>query len=170
MHQCHFALDCGVGVGTAAVVDLPAMVGPFDAQHPTWVSLNVPWSIEATAQCLYKCMSSTMQHWTSDDISYALMLFLNQFLGSPINWVKHTMEATWEKDPICNAQEFISMITKCQDCIVNCLQEPLCQSCIGKLMQIDPNNQVTSYQTIVSYKSEALHDFFQVYHDPTQCL
>jgi hypothetical protein len=54
-------------------------------------------------------MEGLFDRWTSDDFTVALMLFLNRFSGSAVDWVKDSADATWEKGPIRNAQEFYQM-------------------------------------------------------------
>ena len=86
------------------------------------------------------------------------MIFFNQYCGS-IDWVKYSIDATWEKGPVENAKEFYSMITKCGDCITKCLADEKCKKCLDELTEVDTRDQVASYRTIVSYESELLKDF-----------
>jgi hypothetical protein len=87
------------------------------------------------------------------------MIFLNRFSGSEVDWVKHSIDATWEKDPLRNAQELYSMVSTCGDCIQECVKDDKCRECIGKLAAVDTRDQVASYRTIVSYESKLLSDF-----------
>lgn len=151
--QCHFALDCAP--------ELPSLVGPYDESIPSLRAQFLPWTMDASGKRLEERMKGSFAKWTTDDFTYAIMLFINQFSGSTIDWVKHTTEATWEKGPVRNAQEFISIFTKCNHCIQKCLSEPSCRECVGRLTQIDARDQVESYRTIVSYESEALKEFSQ---------
>merc|ERR1712127_194567 len=96
--------------------------------------------------------------WTSDDFTYALMLFFNQYVA-PIDWVKYSIDASWEKGIVQNAQEFYSMITKCGDCVAKCVADENCKECLDALTAVDTSDQVASYRTIVSYESELLRDF-----------
>lgn len=105
--QCQFALDCD----TAALsVNLPTLVGPFDkdsiSSNP---SLLLPWTDAASGKRFDEQMEGLFERWTSDDFVVALMLFLNRFSGSPVNWVKDSADATWEKGPLRNTQEFYQM-------------------------------------------------------------
>jgi hypothetical protein len=104
-------------------------------------------------------MLGLFDRWTSDDFTVALLLFFNQFSGSEIEWVKHSIDATWEKGPIRNAKEFYAMISKCGDCITNCIADENCKACLDALNAVDTRDQVMSYRTVVSYESELLRDF-----------
>ena len=147
--QSHFGLDCAK--------KLPPMVGPYDEQ-----SLNLlaqfPWTQSASAKRLQVQMEGLFDRWTSDDYGVAIMLFFN-FAVAEIDWVKHSIDATWEKGPVRNAQELSTMVSKCGDCIVKCVQDEKCKECLDKLTEIDTRDQVASYRTIVSYESELLRDF-----------
>ncbi len=151
IQKCQIALDCADS--------LPSMVGPYDEVAPSLTAAVVPWSADATAQRVKEQMEKLLNRWTSDDFTAALMIFFNSFSGSKIDWVKHSIDATWEKGPIQNAKEFYGMVSKCGDCISNCLADPTCRECIGKLTEIDSRDQVASYRAIVSYESVLLKDF-----------
>lgn len=144
------ALQCGR--------DLPAVVGPLDTNKDSLKS-RIPWTREATAKRLLEQMTDLFARWNSDDFCLALMLFLNQFSGHEIDWVKHSIDATWEKGPIRNAQELQAMITSCGDCIADCVKDDNCRECLDRLTAIDTRDQVASYRTIVSYESTLLRDF-----------
>jgi hypothetical protein len=149
--QCQFALECEKM--------LPSTVGPFDQKSPSLQSKLLPWTRDATGLRLHDQMLGLFNRWTSDDFTVALMLFFNQFSGSEIDWVKHSIDATWEKGPIRNAREFYAMVTKCGDCITTCLADEKCNECLTALNAVDTRDQVLSYRTIVSYESELLRDF-----------
>jgi len=149
--QCHFALDCGE--------DFAASVGPFDESVPSLLSSLIPWSEAASGKRLAQQMSGLFHRWTSDDFTIALMLFFHRFSGSVVPWVEHSIDATWEKGPIRNAQEFYAMVSKCGPCILNCLQDDTCRTCLEELDKLDTRDQVASYRTIVSFESELLRDF-----------
>jgi hypothetical protein len=149
--QCQFALECAKS--------LPSTVSSFDEKSPSLQSKLLPWTSDATGLRLHDQMLGLFNRWTSDDFTVALMLFFNQFSGSEIDWVKHSIDATWEKGPIRNAQEFYAMVTKCGDCITKCLADEKCNECLTALNAVDTRDQVLSYQTIVSYESELLRDF-----------
>ena len=83
---------------------------------------------------------------------------MNQFIAE-VDWVKHSIDATWEKGPIRNAREFYAMATKCGTCVADCLSDETCKECVTKLAEVDSRDQVLSYRTIVSYESELLKDF-----------
>lgn len=160
--QCQFALDCAWSVpGNNSDLLLPTFVGPYDVQSPSLASQLLPWTRHATARRLHDQMQQSFARWTSDEFCFALMIFLNEHSGSRIDWVKHSIDATWEKGPIQNAREFYGMVAKCSDCIGRCLNDDTCRECITKLSQVDTRDQVTSYRTIVSYESDLLKDFSQ---------
>lgn len=150
--MCHFALEC------AKV--LPPLVGPFDAVSPSPIRAKLfPWTEYATASRMHDQMLDLFSRWTSDEFCYALMIFLNQFSGSEIDWVKYRTDASWEKGPIKSIQEIYSMVTECSDCILPCVRDDKCRECLSKLTAIDPRDQATSYRTLVSYESELLTKF-----------
>jgi len=70
-----------------------------------------------------------------------------------------SIDATWEKGPLRNAQELATMVNKCGDCVVKCVQDEKCKECLSALTAIDTRDQVASYRTIVSYESDLLRDF-----------
>jgi hypothetical protein len=148
---CHFAVDCAQ--------ELPALVGPYDLIKPSIRSQIVPWSTDATGRRMHDQMRDLFQRYTSDDFCYALVLFLNQFSGHPIDWVRYRTDASWEKGPVQNVKEFYAMIRECGDCITPCIRDPQCRECLGKLARIDPRDQATSYRTLVSYESDLLTKF-----------
>ena len=149
--QCQFALECAKS--------LPSTVGPFDEARPSLWSKVLPWTRGATGRRLHDQMLGLFNRWTSDDVVVAIVLFFNQFSGSEIDWVKHSIDATWEKGLARNVQEFFDMFTKCGDCITKCLADEKCKECLTALTAVDSRDQVTSYKTIVSYESELLRDF-----------
>lgn len=148
---CQFALECAQ--------PLPAFVGPFDPAEPSLAATLLPWSVDATGRRMHEQMLDLFARWTSDDFCYALMVFMNQFSGSEVDWVKHRTDASWEKGPVKNAQEFYAMIDQCGDCVVPCLKDEKCRECLTKLTQLDPRDQATSYRTLVSYESDLLTKF-----------
>jgi len=150
---CQFALDCEGKKSPPS-----PFCGPYDPQSPSLSALLFPWSNDASGKRLEEQMMGLFDRWTSDDFTYALMLFFNQYVA-PIDWVKHSIDATWEKGPVRNAQEFYSMISKCGDCVAKCVQDENCKECLDALTTVDTSDQVASYRTIVSYESELLRDF-----------
>jgi hypothetical protein len=148
---CHFALDCSTSMSSR--------VGPYDPSRRSLSSSLLPWTQHASARRLHESMTDLFARWTSDDFAYAMMLYLNTFSGHSVDWVKHSIDATWEKGPIRNAQELYAMVEKCGGCIQKCVQDDDCRECIVKLTEIDSRDQVASYRTIVSYESDLLRDF-----------
>lgn len=145
--MCHFAIDCQDAT-------LPAMVGPYDTAVQQ-LPLLLPWTQLASAQRLHDQMQDLFQRWTTDDFCYAVTLFLNQYVA-PVDWVRHRTDATWEKGPWRNIQEFYAMATQCGPCLQACLQDEQCRTCLSELTRVDPRDQVNSYRTIVSYESDLL--------------
>jgi hypothetical protein len=149
--KCHLCLDC----------NLPApseMVSTFDSQHASLAShllTSLPFTKSASARRLYFKMKGLMNRWTSDDFTIALMLFFNQYptprfhfvtqddsVTPQIDWVKHTIDATWEKGIFRNMKEFYTMLSKCGGCIARCFGDSTCRECITKLSTIDTRDQV----------------------------
>jgi hypothetical protein len=149
--QCQFALDCSLSI--------PAMVGPYDELTPSLRARLLPWTEDATARRIFEKMTGAFNRWTTDDFCFAILIFLNQFSGSKVDWVRYSIDATWEKGVIQNAKELYNMISKCSKCIGKCVADDTCRECIGKLTKIDTRDQVASYRTIVSYESDSLRDF-----------
>lgn len=150
---CQFVLDCD------GIKSLPSsLCGPYDPQSPSLISLIVPWSAGASGKRMEEQMMELFARWSSDDFTYALLLFFNQYVA-PIDWVKYSIDATWEKGPVQNAQEFYKMITECGDCVAKCVADENCKECLDALTAVDTSDQVASYRTIVSYESELLRDF-----------
>ena len=145
---CHFTVDC--------CESLPALVGPLDTAAPIPSPLVLlPWTQLASAQRLHDQLQGLFERWTTDDFCYGVTLFLNQFVA-PVDWVRHRTDATWEKGPVQNVREFYAMATQCNDCLVSCVQDDQCRTCLSKLTELDPRDQATSYRTIVSYESDLL--------------
>jgi hypothetical protein len=158
--QTQWMLDCN----TSTNINIDkfchnAIVGPFDSASPSIQSILFPWTLPASGRRLHILMKQLFQRQTSDDYVLAILLFLNQFSGSSVDWVRHSIDATWEKGPIRNLLEFISMATKCGDCIGTCLIDDSCRDCLKTLTALDTRDQVASYRTIVSYESDILRDF-----------
>ncbi|CAJ1963504.1 unnamed protein product [Cylindrotheca closterium] len=154
LNFCQFALECG----ELSSNELSSICGPFDTATASPSSL-LPWTDVASGKRLDERMKGLFKRWTSDDFTYALTLFFNRFSGTPIDWCKHSIDATWEKGPVQNAQELYSMVNKCGDCVVKCVQDEQCKECLDALTALDTTDQVASYRTIVSYESELLENF-----------
>ena len=149
--MCQFALDCSS--------EIPVLVSTFDQENPSLSATLFPWSNDASAKRMVEQMSTLFDNWTSDDFTFALMLFFNQYSGTSIDWVKHSIDATWEKGPIQNAKELYSMVSNCGDCVAKCVADEKCKECLDALTAVDTRDQVASYRTVVSYESELLRDF-----------
>lgn len=150
-NMCHYAIDCER--------NFPPICASYDPDSPSLSSSLIPWSMDATSKRMEEQMLQLFERRTSDDFTIALMLFFNQFSGSKIDWVKHSIDATWEKGVVQNAKEFVDMFTKCGDCVAKCIADEKCKECLSALTAIDTRDQVASYRTIVSYESELLRDF-----------
>lgn len=149
--MCNFALECEVS--------LPSVCGPFNTARPSVSAQFLPWTDSASGKRLDEQMKGLFDRWTSDDFTYALMLFFNRYSGTPIDWCRHSIDATWEKGIQQNAEEFVAMVSKCGDCVAKCVQDEKCKECLDALTALDTTDQVASYRTIVSYESELLKDF-----------
>jgi hypothetical protein len=149
--MCNFALECDGS--------LPSICGPYYSASPSLSSQLLPWTDSASGKRLDEKMKGLFDRWTSDEFTYAIMLFFNRFSGTKIDWCKHSIDASWEKGPVQNAQELYSMVTKCGDCVAKCVKDEKCKECLDALADIDTTDQVLSYRTIVSYESELLKDF-----------
>ena len=103
-------------------------------------------------------MTGLFERRTSDDFVVALMLYFKGYVVT-VPWVEHSIDATWEKGPLQNAEEFVGMVTKCSDCVSACLTDENCKACVDALNAVDTRDQVASYRTVVSYKSPLLTDF-----------
>ena len=147
---CHYALECSK--------EFNPICATFDPESPSF-NTALPWTNDASAKRMEEQMLSLFDRWTTDDFTVALMLFFNQYSGYEIDWVKYSIDATWEKGPLKNAEEFVSMVSKCGDCITKCVADENCKKCLDALTAIDTRDQVASYRTIVSYESELLKDF-----------
>lgn len=150
--RCQLSVDCG------AV--LPATVSTFDSRVGAGlVARFCPWTSEASAVRKYEQLIDLFDRSSSDEFIFGILSFVNQFTGIKVDWVKHSIDATWEKGPAQNFQEIYSMVDKCGDCIAKCVQDENCKECLSQLTAIDTRDQVLSYRTIVSYESELLRDF-----------
>ena len=121
-NTCQFAVDCG---GNYAPI-----VGPYDEANPSILASAAPWTDIASGKRLAAQMTELFDKFTSDEFALAVMLFFNQFSGTKIPWVQHSIDVTWEKGLFQNAKEIYAMVTKCGPCIVKCLNDEDCSSCI----------------------------------------
>ena len=156
--QCQFAIDCT----QHSAFSLDSFVGPFNPQNLLTSSLPAtlfPWSQPASGKRFQQQMTQLFHKYSSDEFVFGILIFLNQFSGHSIDWVKHSIDATWEKGPLRNAQEVSSMVSQCGDCITACVQDETCKACLDKLQEYDTRDQVASYRTIVSFESQLLADF-----------
>ena len=151
--QCHFALECK-NIGSSM-----NRVSLYQPNEPSFSSQYFPWTDDASAKRMENEMMGLFERWTSDDFVVAILLFLNQFSGQEIDWVKHSIDATWEKGPVQNAREFYKMMDSCGDCIIKAVQDENTKKCIDTLQTVNTRDQVASYRTIVSFESEQLKDF-----------
>jgi len=51
------------------------------------------------------------------------------------------------------------MVSKCGDCVIDCLKDETCKECLTILGDLDTRDQVASYRTIVSFESDLLREF-----------
>lgn len=148
--QCQFAIDCAK--------DFASFVGSYNERSPNLQSLLLPWTRAATSRRLAVQMHNLFHKWSSDEFVLGILIFLNEFSGYRVPLVKHSIDATWEKGPIQNARELYSMVSKCGDCLVDCVKDDKCRECLSVLTTVDTRDQVASYRTIVSYESDLLRD------------
>lgn len=122
-NTCQFAVHCAGNT-------YAPMVGPYDEANPSVLATVSPWTGIASGQRLATQMTELFDKSTSDEFALAVMLFFNQFSGTKIPWVQHSIDVTWEKGLLQNAKEIYAMITKCGPCITKCLNDEDCSSCI----------------------------------------
>ncbi len=95
---CQFALNCGLeSKSSFEEENILPLCGPYDPSSPSLTSDLFPWTELAAGKRLKEQMEELFERWTSDDFTYAIMLFFNQFSGSEVDWVKYSIDATWEK-------------------------------------------------------------------------
>jgi hypothetical protein len=139
-NTCQFAVGCG---GNYAPI-----VGPYDEANPSILATLAPWTDIASGKRLATQMTELFGKYTSDEFALAIMLFFNQFSGTKIPWVQHSIDVTWEKGLFQNAKEIYAMITKCGPCIAKCLNDENCSSCI--------KGEVTNRSQTLLYQHESL--------------
>jgi len=150
-NYAQFAVDCGSN-------EYAPVVGPYDLANPS-ISSMAPWTSDASGKRLSVQMKELFEKHNTDEFALAIMLFFNQFSGEKVPWVQHSIDVTWEKGIFQNAKELYGMVSKCGNCITECLGDEDCAACINALDKIDTRDQVASYRTVVSYESELLRDF-----------
>ena len=150
-NYAQFAVDCGSN-------NYAPVVGSFDEANPS-ISSIAPWTSNASGKRLSIQMKELFEKHNTDEFALAIMLFFNQFSGEKVPWVQHSIDVTWEKGVFQNAKELYGMVSKCGNCITECLGDEDCAACINALDKIDTRDQVASYRTVVSYESELLRDF-----------
>jgi hypothetical protein len=123
VNSCQFAVGCGAN-------NYAPIVGPYDEANPSILATIAPWTDIASGKRLATQMTELFQKNTSDEFALAIMVFFNQFSGSKIPWVQHSIDVTWEKGLFQNAKEIYGMITKCGPCIAECLNDDNCSSCL----------------------------------------
>jgi len=123
VNSCQFAVGCGAN-------NYAPIVGPYDEANPSILANIAPWTDVASGKRLSTQMTELFQKNTSDEFALAIMVFFNQFSGSKIPWVQHSIDVTWEKGLFQTAKEIYGMITKCGPCIARCLNDENCSSCL----------------------------------------
>ena len=138
-------------------------VGPYrkgaqgDPLQEAQASL-APWADVAQGRRLSEQADLLLSRHSSEDLLYALFFVLHARVLE-IDLVKHTVNPTWEKGPVRNAQEFLGMCTKCGDQIRAALTDPETKATIDLLNACDMRDQVGSYRVIVSYETPQLEEF-----------
>ena len=112
----------------------------------------------ARGKRLHEQATLLLSRHSSEDLLYALFFILHEYVCD-LDLVRHTVNPTWEKGPLRNAQEFASMCTKCGDKIAAALSDPETKATIDLLNACDMRDQVGSYRVIVSYETPQLEDF-----------
>ena len=117
-----------------------------------------PWDKVARGKRLCDQADLLLSRHSSEDLLYAIFFLVHEY-ACELDIVRYTVNPTWEKGPIRNAQEFASMCTKCGDKIATALTDPETKATIDLLNACDMRDQVGSYRVIVSYETPQLEDF-----------
>tara|TARA_B100000524_G_scaffold314016_2_gene191574 strand:- start:111 stop:671 length:561 start_codon:yes stop_codon:yes gene_type:complete len=100
-----------------------------------------PWAGAARGMRLHEQAQLLMSRHSSEDVLYALFFILHAYVLE-LDIVRYTINPTWEKGPIKNAQEFGAMCTKCGDKIGAALTDPETKATIDLLNACDMRDQV----------------------------
>ena len=118
----------------------------------------VPWGDVASGGRLSAQADLLLKRNSTEDLLYALFFILHRYVIN-LDLVKHTLNPTWEKGPVRNAQEFANMCSTCGNQIASALTDPETKATIDKLNACDMCDQVGSYRVIVSYETPQLEAF-----------
>jgi len=118
----------------------------------------MPWGKVAQGKRLCEQAAMLFGRNSSEDALYALFFILHA-LVLELDIVKYTVNPTWEKGPLRNAQEFWGMCTTCGAEIREALTDPETKATIDLLNACDMRDQVGSYRIIVSYETPQLEQF-----------
>mmetsp|Transcript_35680 Transcript_35680/g.63497 ORF Transcript_35680/g.63497 Transcript_35680/m.63497 type:complete len:637 (-) Transcript_35680:168-2078(-) len=117
-----------------------------------------PWGAVAQGRRLSEQADLLLSRQSSEDLLYTLFFVLHAYkLDIPL--VRYTVNPTWEKGPLRNAQEFATMVQKCTEPIAAAMTDPETKATIDLLNACDMRDQVGSYRVIVSYETPQLEDF-----------
>jgi len=117
-----------------------------------------PWTTLASHRRLLQKTDVLLARKSSEDYLFAILFTLHS-LVTPIHVVKSDINPSWEKGPLCNVQEFASMIQCCGPQIQAALTDPQSKKAIDLLNDLDLRDQVGSYRVIVSNETPQLEDF-----------
>lgn len=148
--------DCSSEVAALQRVGAYASAGNVFAQD-LQVQL-LPWAGVAIGKRLSDQADLLLSRNSSEDLLYAIFFVLHQYVLE-LELVKYTVNPTWEKGPLRNAQEFAGMCSKCRDEIYTALTDPETKATIDLLNACDMRDQVGSYRVIVSYETPQLEAF-----------
>jgi len=151
--------DCAEQVSDLAFVGpyKPAATGAASALQTAQASV-APWASVARGQRLADQAALLLSRHSSEDLLYAIFFVLHGFV-TELDLVRHTVNPTWEKGALRNAQEFATMCSKCGDEISTALTDPETKATIDLLNACDMRDQVGSYRVIVSYETTQLEAF-----------
>jgi len=121
-------------------------------------TMLTPWSGVAEGRRLSEQFDMLASRHSSEDLLYALFFVLHEYVID-LRLVQHTVNPTWKKGPLRNAQEFYTMCDKCADKIIPAVSDPETKAAIDLLSSCDMRDQVGSYRVIVSYETPLLEEF-----------
>lgn len=129
--------------------------GPIESLQS---QLSPPWSQLASDRRLLEKADLLLDRKSSEDYLFAVLFGLHA-LATPIDVVKSDINPSWEKGPIRNIQEFVTMCECCAPEIQAALTDPQSKEAIDQLNALDLRDQVGSYRVIVSNETPQLEEF-----------
>lgn len=99
-----------------------------------------PWLGAARGKRLSEQATLLLERNSSEDLIYAIFFVLHAYvIEMPL--VRHTVNPTYEKGALKNAQEFATMCTSCPDQITAALTDPETKATIDLLNACDMRDQ-----------------------------